>query len=72
MTEEILELNGGNMDIDLIPRSTVPWKITPCPWNVLENTTTHRCAVKNVSICPFFRGIKKPDVVLCGFDPQKI
>ena len=70
--EKILELKGGNLDIDLIPNPNVPWKITPCPWNEKEKNTAHKCAVKNVSICKFFHGIKDLDVVLCSFDKTKI
>ena len=70
--EKILELKGGNLDIDLIPNPKVSWKITPCPWNESENTTKHKCAVKNISICKFFHGIKDPDIFLCSFDKEKV
>ncbi len=61
------KLHGGNLDIDLIPGKDVPWPQDKCPWNVAEDVTTHRCAVKNVSICPYFRGIKYPDIVICKY-----
>jgi len=66
MKEKIMELKGGNMDIDLIP-ANVNWEQDKCPWNENENNNEHKCAVKNISICKFFRGIKKPDVVLCAY-----
>jgi len=70
--EKIRELKGANMDIDLAtPEDKVHWKQDKCPWNVAENTNKHKCAVKNVSICKYFRGIKvtkeNPDIVLCTY-----
>ena len=62
------QLKGANMDIDLITQKDVSWKQDKCPWNEEENTNEHKCAVKNVSICKYFKGIKKPDIVLCGYD----
>ncbi|MBS3157489.1 hypothetical protein J4442_04960 [Candidatus Woesearchaeota archaeon] len=62
------QLKGANMDIDLITQKDVSWKQDKCPWNEEENTNKHKCAVKNVSICKYFKGIKKPDIVLCGYD----
>jgi hypothetical protein len=62
--KKIRELKGANMDIDLI--SSPSWPQDRCPWNVAENTDHHKCAVKNISICRHFRGIEKPDVVLCA------
>ena len=66
MKEIIRELKGGNMDIDLI-LADVNWEQDKCPWNEEDNSNEHKCAVKNISICKFFRGIKKPDVVLCAY-----
>ena len=58
MNENIHKLHGANMDIDLVtPQADIPWKQDACPWNVAEDTREHRCAVKNVSICLYFRGI---------------
>ena len=62
-----MELKGGNMDIDLLPNSDILWEMDKCPWNEDDKFDEHKCAVKNVSICKFFRGIKKPDVVLCAY-----
>lgn len=66
--EEIRELDGANMDIDLTtsPKDIV-WKQDKCPWNVAENTSEHKCAVKNISICKYFKGIKPDDFVLCAY-----
>jgi hypothetical protein len=67
MTWQIKELRGANMDINLASAKEVEWKQDKCPWNEADNTIEHMCAVKNVSICKFFRGIKKPDIVLCDY-----
>jgi len=67
MTEEIKELKGANMEIDLLSNAKVSWKMDKCPWNEEENNNKHKCAVKNISLCKFFRGIKKPDIVLCAY-----
>ena len=67
MEEKIRELKGGNMDIDLFPNSNISWGMDKCPWNEHENTNEHKCAVKNISICKYFRGIKKSDVVFCAY-----
>ena len=60
------ELKGANMDIDLIP-AKVSWEQDKCPWNELENTNKHKCAVKDTSLCKYFRGIKNPDIVVCNY-----
>jgi len=65
--EKIVKLKGGNIDLDLISNPEVPWEQDKCPWNVAENTNEHRCAVKNVSICKYFRGIEPIDTVLCAY-----
>ena len=66
--ENIRELSGANMDIDLVSENA-PWAQCACPWNEVENTKEHRCAVKDTSICKYFRGIKYLDSVLCSY-PQ--
>ena len=65
--EKIRVLRGGNMDIDLIPSPKVSWSIDPCPWNLRDGVLEHKCAVKNTSICRYFRGIEPIDNVLCTF-----
>ncbi len=68
MTESIRKLTGANMDIDLAtPPEAIKWAQTPCPWNVDDGVTTHQCAVKNISICPYFCGIEYVDTVLCSY-----
>ena len=68
MDELIKKLNGANMDIDVATtKSKIPWKQDRCPWNVAENTNEHKCAVKNVSICPYFCGIEYLDTLLCCY-----
>ena len=61
-------LAGANMGIDLVtPPGTIPWPQDRCPWNEAEQTGEHRCAVKGVSICRYFRGIEFLDTVVCAF-----
>ena len=68
----IHKLDGANMDIDLVtPQADINWRQDACPWNAAEDTREHRCAVKNVSICPYFRGIEPLDTVLCSY-PEKL
>jgi catechol 2,3-dioxygenase-like lactoylglutathione lyase family enzyme len=74
--EKIRELKGANMDIDLsTPEDKIHWKQDKCPWNEKERTNKHKCAVKNVSICKYFRGIKvtkeNPDIVLCAYPEEE-
>ncbi|MBI2047287.1 hypothetical protein HYT26_03960 [Candidatus Pacearchaeota archaeon] len=70
--EKIRELKGANMDIDLTTAmGKIHWKQDKCPWNSAEDTNEHRCAVKNISICRYFRGIKPLDIVLCAYPEKK-
>jgi len=65
------KLTGANMDIDLVtPANQIPWQQTNCPWNTLEATHQHHCAVKNVSICPYFCGVEYLDTLLCCFPDE--
>jgi hypothetical protein len=64
------KLKGGNFDLDLVSGGAVGWPQDPCPWNTAELTATHRCAVKNTSICPYFAGLgdgKDRDTVRCSY-----
>lgn len=73
MGDSIRELNGANMDIDLTSDSAdIHWEQTTCPWNNDENTREHKCAVKNTSICKYFRGIKYLDSVLCSYPDETV
>lgn len=68
MKESIHRLDGANMDIDLVtPQVDINWTQDACPWNTAEKTREHRCAVKNVSICPYFCGVEPRDTVLCSY-----
>lgn len=67
MQSEIKKLHGGNLDLDLIPRVECGWEQDACPWNLTDGTTEHRCAVKNTSICDYFRGIEYVDTILCSY-----
>ena len=64
----VRELQGANMDIDLTSEN-IGWNQVSCPWNEAENTTVHKCAVKNISICKYFCGVKYLDSVLCSYPP---
>jgi hypothetical protein len=76
MDSVISKLSGANMDIDLAtPAGDISWEQSACPWNAAEQTDTHRCAVKNVSICPYFCGVAYLDVLLCSYpheNPYKV
>lgn len=63
---KIRELTGANMDIDLASEN-LDWAQSTCPWNEAENTREHKCAVKNISICKYFCGVKYLDSVLCSY-----
>jgi hypothetical protein len=68
MTEILRKLSGANMDIDLAtPQNQIEWEQDQCPWNFAEGTDQHKCAVKNISICPYFRGVEVLDTVLCSY-----
>ena len=72
MKNKIIKLSGANMDIDLTtPAKKVNWKQDKCPWNVKEKTKKHKCAVKNISICPYFYGIELLDKVLCSYPVKR-
>jgi hypothetical protein len=68
-------LQGANMDIDLATApGQISWQQDCCPWNEAEGTMEHRCAVKNVSICPYFCGVEYLDTLLCCYpheNPQR-
>jgi hypothetical protein len=64
----IRKLDGANMDIDLAtPAQRIAWNQDACPWNEAESTTEHKCAVKDVSICPYFCGVEYLDTLLCCY-----
>lgn len=74
MTEPVTihRLRGANMDIDLAtPAGQIQWEQQTCPWNAAEGTNEHRCAVKNVSLCPYFRGVEYMDTLLCCYPGEK-
>jgi len=64
----IKKLDGANMDIDLTTdQKDIHWGQDNCPWNGADGNKKHKCAVKNVSICPYFCGIEYLDNVLCCY-----
>ena len=68
MNAVIQKLSGANMDIDLAtPQAEIAWKQDKCPWNAAEATALHHCAVKNISICPYFCGVEYLDTLLCCY-----
>jgi hypothetical protein len=68
MNKKIRKLKGANMDIDMVtPKGAIAWEQDNCPWNVAEGTNIHKCAVKNVSICPYFCGVEYLDTLLCCY-----
>ena len=68
MTDTIHRFSGANMDIDLVtPQGEISWQQDSCPWNVVENSSFHRCAVKNISICEYFCGVEYLDTLLCSY-----
>jgi hypothetical protein len=71
MSNNIHQLHGANMDIDLTSKDNISWHQDQCSWNQAEKTNTHKCAVKSTSICDYFCGIKILDTVLCSY-PYKL
>lgn len=73
MGNTLQRLRGANMDIDLAtPEDAISWAQDRCPWNVAEGVVDHRCAVKDTSICPYFRGIEPLDTVLCAYPCEAV
>jgi hypothetical protein len=65
------KITGANMDIDLAtPAGQIAWQQEKCPWNEAEATISHRCAVKNISICPYFCGVEYLDNILCCYPEE--
>ena len=68
MNPLIKELKGSNMDIDMAtPNDMISWHQDICPWNEAEETQEHKCAVKNISLCPYFCGVNYMDTLLCCY-----
>ena len=68
MPDTIRLLKGANMDIDLAtPAQDIAWQQEVCPWNAAEKSSTHRCAVKNTLLCPYFCGVEYPDTLMCSY-----
>jgi hypothetical protein len=73
MDTRIKKLDGANMGIDLnTPPVKICWKQDSCPWNVAEDTNTHKCGLKNISICPYFCGVKYLDNILCCYPKENL
>jgi hypothetical protein len=68
MNPIIQKLHGANIDVDMAtPKEKISWKQDQCPWNADEHTCEHHCAVKNISICPYFCGVEYLDTLLCCY-----
>jgi hypothetical protein len=67
MAESLRQLRGANMDIDIIPTPGLKWEQDACPLSDADSSSAHKCAIKNTSLCKYFRGIKFPDTVLCAY-----
>jgi len=73
MTDNLKRYTGANMDIDLAtPPDRISWNQNKCPWNLAEQTDAHRCAVKNISLCQYFRGVEYPDTLLCCYLQREV
>lgn len=71
MDSKIIKLKGANMDIDLVTdEKSIDWEQDKCPWNKIEKTNEHKCAVKNISICSYFCGVEYEDTLLCCYPNQ--
>ena len=66
VSKELKKLNGANMDISLVSSKKIHWKQDKCPWAEADNKK-HKCAIKNVSLCKYFKGIEYPDKVICAY-----
>lgn len=69
MDNKIKKIIGANMDIDF---SNPNFGNSNCPWNLADNTNSHKCAIKNTSICKYFCGIQYLDSVLCSYPYENI
>lgn len=69
---EVKILDGANMDIDLVSGESTSWKQSPCPWNQVDGINSHKCAVKNISICKYFCGVQYMDNVICCYPDKNI
>lgn len=67
---EVKVLDGANMDIDLTSADQTKWKQMKCPWNEADGSNSHKCAVKNTSICNYFCWVQYLDNVMCCY-PDK-
>jgi hypothetical protein len=66
------KLKGANMDIDLISnKNKINWKQNGCPWSKKEKRKEYKCAVKNISLCRYFKGVEYPDIVICSYFDKK-
>jgi hypothetical protein len=64
----VRELRGANMEIDFEPAD---WEQDKCPWSEADGKE-HLCAVKGVSLCKHFKGIRAPDVLLCAYEDKGV
>ncbi len=68
------EIKEANLQIDVLPDKDHRWKQDKCPWNNIKDPKDkgkHKCAVKGVSICKYFKGVKDLDTVICAFPEEE-
>lgn len=63
------ELRAGRLELNLLPDPAAPAAAERCPWNEAEGTEEHVCHATGRQKCRYFQGLKRPDIVLCGY-PQ--
>jgi hypothetical protein len=65
--EEKMTINERRKYLRMVKKRFIVWGQDTCPWNAADASAVHKCAVKNVSICPYFCGIEYLDSVLCCY-----
>lgn len=61
------ELHAGHLEITIQPDPSDTLSQDACPWNAADKTDTHTCVVRGKTLCQYFHGIKRPDIVLCAY-----
>ena len=59
---KISEICGANMDVDLVS-DNVGWEQSAFPWSEAEQIKEQKCAVKDISVCKYFCGIRYLDTI---------
>ena len=64
------EFRSTQIDINLLPDTSPARAQDGCPWNEADDTNEHQCISTNRSICQHFHGIRRPNIIQCGY-PQE-